>query len=168
MPGYIREAMGHWWGGVSLTYEEGLDLLRSVELDPGFIEFYQYVKLQGIPFSIVSCGLDCIIKDFMGWHLGKEEADTLAILSNHGEVIGRQWKVTYYDDSPHSHDKAVCIRDSKAAFKKAAIEEQKKRDEAGETLEQKQEEHIVVFCGDGISDLSAAREADILFARKGR
>ncbi|KAK3813630.1 MAG: HAD-like domain-containing protein [Linnemannia gamsii] len=143
------EGMERWWGSVNLTYEEGLDLLRTEKLDPGFLHFYQYAKSQGIPFSIVSCGLDCIIKDFMGWHLGKEEADKLVILSNHGEVVGRQWNVTYYDDSPHSHDKAVCIRDSKAAFKKL-------------------EEHIVVFCGDGISDLSAAREADVLFARKGR
>ncbi|KAG0373122.1 hypothetical protein BGX24_012114 [Mortierella sp. AD032] len=162
------EGMERWWGSVNLTYEEGLDLLRTEKLDPGFLHFYQYAKSQEIPFSIVSCGLDCIIKDFMGWHLGKEEADKLVILSNHGEVVGRQWNVTYYDDSPHSHDKAVCIRDSKAAFKKVAVEEQKKRIEAGETAEQKLEEHIVVFCGDGISDLSAAREADVLFARKGR
>lgn len=157
-----------WWGSVNLAYEEGMDLLRDEELDPGFIHFYQYAKLQGIPFSIVSCGLDILIKDFMGWHLGKEEAEKLVILANHCEVVDRQWKVTYYDDSPHSHDKAVCIRDSKAAFKKAAVEEQRKREEAEETALQKQEEHVVVFCGDGISDLSAAREADVLFARKGR
>ncbi|KAH7045768.1 HAD-like domain-containing protein [Linnemannia elongata] len=144
------EGMELWWGSVNLTHEEGLDLLRDEKLDPGFVHFYQYVKSQEIPFSIVSCGLDIIIKDFMGWHLGKDEAEKLVILSNHGEVVGRQWKVTYYDDSPHSHDKAVCIQ------------------EAGETALQKQEEHVVVFCGDGISDLSAAREADVLFARNGR
>ncbi|KAG0294378.1 hypothetical protein BGZ96_001290 [Linnemannia gamsii] len=162
------EGMEVWWGSVNLTYEEGMDLLRDEELDPGFIHFYQYAKLQGIPFSIVSCGLDILIKDFMGWHLGKEEAEKLVILANHGEVVGRQWKVTYYDDSPHSHDKAVCIRESKAAFKKAVVEEQREREETEETAVQKQEEHVVVFCGDGISDLSAAREADVLFARKGR
>ncbi|KAK5810315.1 HAD-like domain-containing protein [Linnemannia elongata] len=162
------EGMELWWGSVNLTHEEGLDLLRDEKLDPGFVHFYQYVKSQEIPFSIVSCGLDIIIKDFMGWHLGKDEAEKLVILSNHGEVVGRQWKVTYYDDSPHSHDKAVCIRDSKAAFKKAVVEEQREREEAGEMALQKQEEHVVVFCGDGISDLSAAREADVLFARNGR
>ena len=26
---------------------------------------------------------------------------------------------------------------------------------------------IVIFCGDGVSDISAAREADILFAKRG-
>ncbi|KAF9924547.1 hypothetical protein FBU30_005519 [Linnemannia zychae] len=162
------EGMEIWWGSVNMTYEEGMDLLRNEKLDPGFAHFYQYTKAQDIPFSIVSCGLDCVIKDFMGWHLGKDEAEKLVILANHGEIIGRQWNVTYYDDSPFSHDKSSCIRESKAAFKKTLVEEQKKREEAEETMSQKEEEHIVVFCGDGISDLSAAREADVLFARKGR
>lgn len=30
------------------------------------------------------------------------------------------------------------------------------------------EDSIFVFCGDGVSDISAARHADVLFARNGR
>lgn len=43
-------------------------------------------------------------------------------------------------------------------FKKAIIE----------AREKEKEDTIFIFCGDGISDISAARHADILFARKGR
>ncbi|KAG0207358.1 hypothetical protein BGX28_001366 [Mortierella sp. GBA30] len=162
------EAMGVWWGSVKLTYDEGLDLLRPVSIDPGFLDFYRYAQSHQIPFSIVSCGLDNIIKAYMSWYLGEEEAGKLTILANYGRVEGRQWLVTYRDDSPHSHDKSVCIRESKEQFKKELVERQKARDLAGETAEEREEEHVVVFCGDGISDLSAAREADVLFARKGR
>lgn len=37
-----------------------------------------------------------------------------------------------------------------------------------EAREKEKEDTIFIFCGDGISDISAARHADILFARKGR
>ncbi|KAF9193026.1 hypothetical protein BGZ51_004259 [Haplosporangium sp. Z 767] len=162
------EAMEIWWGGVNLTYEEGLDLLRPVPLDPGFLHFHSYVRKHDIPFSIVSCGLDILIKDYMSWYLGQEQADQLVILANYAKVEDRRWLVTYKDDSPHSHDKSVCIRESKQEFKRQQVERQKEAETASETAEQQAEEHVVVFCGDGISDLSAAREADVLFARRGR
>lgn len=157
-----------WWSGVNLSYDEGLNLLRDVHLDPGFLSFYAFIQSHDIPFSIVSCGLDILIKSFMAWHLGEDEASKLTILANYGKVEDHRWIVTYRDNSPHSHDKSVCIRESKQQFKKELVDRQKERELAGETREEQLEEHIVVFCGDGISDLSAAREADVLFARKGR
>jgi len=160
--------MDYWWSSVKLTFEEGLELLRPVRLDPGFLSFYAFMQSHNIPFSIVSCGLDILIQNYMAWHLGDVEAAKLTILANYGKVEGQRWIVTYRDESPHSHDKSVCIRTSKQEFKKALVEQQKEKELAGETYEEQLEEHIVVFCGDGISDLSAAREADVLFARKGR
>ncbi|KAI1316761.1 hypothetical protein EDD11_009499 [Mortierella claussenii] len=162
------DAMDIWWASVNLTFQEGLDLLKSVEIDPGFLRFYSYMQSHNIPFSIVSCGLDIIIENYMSWYLGEAEAKKLVILANYGKVVDRKWLVSYRDETPHSHDKSVCIKESKDQFKKAMVEEQKKREQAGETEPEKQEEHVIVFCGDGISDLSAAREADVLFARKGR
>lgn len=148
------EAMNVWWGAVSLTFAEGMDLLRPVEIDPGFIAFYNYAQKHNVPFVVVSCGLDIIIKEYLAWYLG-EEAANVTILANYGKVENKKWLVSYRDDSPHSHDKSVCIKESKKAFLS------KSDDIPGQ-------EHIIVFCGDGISDLSAAREADILFARRGR
>ncbi|KAF9204994.1 hypothetical protein BGZ49_004601 [Haplosporangium sp. Z 27] len=157
------KAMDIWWASVSLTFEEGLELLRPVEIDSGFIKFYEYVQANKIPFSIVSCGLDVIIKSYMGWFLGEEEAQKLIIMANHGDIQGRKWNVTYWDESPHSHDKSVCIKESKEKFKKEMLEYQLRVENEQETKEEREEEHIIVFCGDGISDLSAAREADIPF-----
>ncbi|KAF9287359.1 hypothetical protein BGZ74_001089 [Mortierella antarctica] len=150
------EAMDAWWGSVKLTHTEGMDLLRSVPIDPGFVSFYNYAIKHNVPFSVVSCGLDFIIQEYLGWFLGDKAAAEVTILANYGKVTeDKKWLVKYRDDSPHSHDKSVCIKESKQAFlnKSDKIHGQ---------------EHIIVFCGDGISDLSAAREADILFARRGR
>ncbi|KAF9352121.1 hypothetical protein BGX26_010011 [Mortierella sp. AD094] len=162
------KAMDIWWGSVSLTFEEGLELLRPIEIDSGFIRFYEYVKSHKIPFSVVSCGLDVIIQSYMSWFLGEEEAKKLIIRANYGKIEGRKWNVTYWDDSPHSHDKSVCIKESKEQFKKEIFERQKEKEQSEESAEEREQEHIIVFCGDGISDLSAAREADVLFARNGK
>ncbi|KAF9911079.1 hypothetical protein BX616_010678 [Lobosporangium transversale] len=162
------DAMDIWWSSVNLTFEEGLELVREVELDPGFLKFYAHVQTHKIPFSIVSCGLDIIIEKYMSWYLGEEEAKKLVILANYGKVVDKKWLVSYRDETPHSHDKSVCIKESKEQFKKEMVEQQKQRELAKETKQEQAEEHVIVFCGDGISDLSAAREADVLFARKGR
>jgi len=148
--------MDQWWGHVNLTYTEGLELLKPVQLDPAFKKVYAYLDSQQIPFTILSCGLDIVIRDYLGWTLGEKEAAHIKILANYCKVDDRKWIVTYRDESPHSHDKAVAIQEARAEFKKEALESQKMDD------------HIVIFCGDGISDLSAAREADVLFARRGR
>lgn len=83
------------------------------------------------------------------------------IESNYGSCSGRKWKIDFHDDryaphqqltvSDHGHDK-------------------------GRTMQKIQQEYsathgakpFTVFCGDGVSDLSAARKADLLFVRWGR
>ncbi|KAF9578595.1 hypothetical protein BGW38_005536 [Lunasporangiospora selenospora] len=160
--------MDYWWSNVKLTFDEGKELLKEVPIDTGFLEFYSYAKSNDIPFSIVSCGLDIIIREYLSWYLGQDEAEKLTVLANHGQVIDRQWKVTYYDNSPHSHDKSTCIKESKEAFKRHLVQDQIEKIHEHETELQRREQHVIVFCGDGISDLSAAREADVLFARRGR
>lgn len=140
------------WKTVSLTHAEGMELLRPVQIDPGFLNFHDYALKHHVPFKVVLCGPDFVIQEYLAWHLGDEFKIT--ILANYGKVIGDKWLVTYRDDSPYTHDKSVCIKQAKQAFldKNDKIPGQ---------------EHITVFCGDGTSDWSAAREADILFARRG-
>ncbi|KAF9969131.1 hypothetical protein BGZ73_008646 [Actinomortierella ambigua] len=162
------EAMHLFWDSVELTFEEGLDLVRDAELDPGFVGFHRYVGEQQIPFAVVSCGLDILIQEYMAWHLGHDQAKQLNILANYGQVHNKKWLVTYRDDSPHAHDKSRCIRAARTAFEE---EQQKKKHRCQQkqcTKVHSQDHQVIVFCGDGISDLSAAREADVLFARRGR
>ncbi|KAG0041822.1 hypothetical protein BGZ83_001270 [Gryganskiella cystojenkinii] len=143
------EAMDQWWGHVNVTYDEGLALLKPCELDPAFKKVFAYLNQHQIPFTILSCGLDIVIRDYLSWTLGKEEAANVEILANYCKVEDKNWIVTYRDTSPHSHDKSVAIKEARAQKKEG-------------------EDQIIVFCGDGISDLSAAREADVLFARRGK
>ncbi|KAF9380493.1 hypothetical protein CPC16_010298 [Podila verticillata] len=140
------------WKAVSLTYAEGMELLRPVQIDPRFLKFHNYTLKHHVPFTVVSCGLDFIIQEYLAWYLGDESKIT--ILANYGKVIGDTWLVAYRDDSPYTHNKSVCIKQAKQAFS----------DKSNKIPGQ---EHIIVFCGDGISDWSVTREADILFARRG-
>lgn len=65
---------------------------------------------------------------------------------------GSKWTPIWRHDSHLGHDKALSILEYRA---KAA------------TQDKNAPTPLVVFIGDGVSDLAAAREADILFARKG-
>ncbi|KAF9168199.1 hypothetical protein DFQ26_000766 [Actinomortierella ambigua] len=161
------EAMHLFWDSVSLTLEEGLDLVRDAELDPGFVAFHRYVGEQQIPFAVVSCGLDILIQEYMAWHLGRDQAQQLNILANYAHVHNKKWLVTYRDDTPHAHDKSICIRAARKAFEEEQ-ETRKKMAQEQQDSQRRDEHQVIVFCGDGISDLSAAREADVLFARRGR
>ena len=63
-----------------------------------------------------------------------------------------EWQVAWRDDTPLGHDKSTSIKEARA--------------EALEHTEGDQPA-LIVFIGDGVSDLPAAREADVLFARSG-
>jgi 2-hydroxy-3-keto-5-methylthiopentenyl-1-phosphate phosphatase len=59
------------------------------------------------------------------------------------------WDIIYRDDSDYGHDKGQHLRLAK-----------QKRGQSSFPL--------IVFIGDGVSDLSAAMEADVVFAKKGK
>lgn len=63
------------------------------------------------------------------------------------------WTIRYHDESGFGHDKSLTIRPYAEAIAKMA--------EAGE------QGPTLLYAGDGVSDLSAARETDLLFAKKG-
>ncbi|KAL8740094.1 MAG: hypothetical protein Q9184_008530, partial [Pyrenodesmia sp. 2 TL-2023] len=61
------------------------------------------------------------------------------------------WQLKYHDDSGFGHDKSLTIRPYAEHFAK-------RPNKPRPTL---------LYAGDGVSDLSAARETDLLFAKKG-
>ncbi|KAF9963623.1 hypothetical protein BGZ73_002218, partial [Actinomortierella ambigua] len=109
----FREATTQCWESINMTYEEAWKLVREAELDSGFRNFYAYVNEQQIPFTIVSCGLDIVIKEYLSWHLGEDKIRHLEIQANYAHVNGRQWRVTYRDDSHFTHDKSRCLREAR-------------------------------------------------------
>jgi hypothetical protein len=86
--------------------------------------------------------------------LGEEESRHIEIVANDATISadGSQWKPVWLHDTELGHDKAKSINDYKDT---ARLES----DDG--TIP------MIVFIGDGVSDLPAAREADVLFARRG-
>ncbi|CAO3613791.1 unnamed protein product [Mucor fragilis] len=135
------------WRSCTLSWEEAWnDHLSKCSIDPGFLGFYDYCKKQRIPVTVVSSGMKPLIYKVLVKYMG-ELADELNIVANNGRIEGREWEILYIDDTPYGNDKSKTLEKARANASK---------------------DTILVFCGDGVSDISAARHADVLFARNGR
>ncbi|KAI5480444.1 protein of pyridoxal phosphate phosphatase-related family [Pseudohyphozyma bogoriensis] len=129
------------------TFEETKEYLKNkIKLDPGFKEFYHWCKANDIPVVIVSSGMVPIIRAIMENLVGPEDAADIPIIAN--EVDQKEdgsWTIKFrHPESGFGHDKSrttTPYRDLPGG---------------GPTI---------FFCGDGVSDLSAARAADLLFVK---
>ncbi|KAI5295434.1 hypothetical protein KEM52_001402 [Ascosphaera acerosa] len=156
----FRDAFREMLESIDTPFDECIRILQStMSLDPYFAEFYKWSKSVGIPIVVLSSGMTSIIRALFTSFLGFEpDPDHLHIVAN--EVTPREgktqadintaggWTITYHDESGFGHDKSREIKPY-AALSDA-------------------ERPILLYAGDGVSDLSAARETDLLFAKKGR
>jgi len=133
-------------------------LCDNIKLDPYFKDFYTWSKQVGIPVIVLSSGMVPIIRALLVHHLGPE-AEEIEIISN--DVADRLpktqdqeggWEIVYHDDSGFGHDKSLSIRPYAEYISKMPLAEQP----------------TLLYAGDGVSDLSAARETDLLFAKAGQ
>lgn len=126
-------------------------LLANVDLDPGFPEFYKWATLKNIPVVVVLSGMTPIIKALLTKLVGPEAVDNIEILSNDVRIEeDGLWDIVYKDDSDFGHDKSKSIR---------------------EYLERHQVDTnntLMFYAGDGVSDISAAKETNLLFAKQGK
>lgn len=129
-------------------------LLSAVQLDPKFKEFWEWSKAANVPVVILSGGMEPIIRALLVGFLGEEDVNKMWIVSNDVEEIEGMggidkvggWRIVFHDDSIHGHDKSLEIR----------------------KYSRLPERPILLYAGDGVSDLSAARETDLMFAKEGR
>lgn len=180
------------WGSLSIPFGDGFDIMeKNLELDPGFREFHQYCVREGFPFNVISAGLKPVLQRTLDLFLGEKEvccfqfhslpintlipqyinkaifhnqhlliislqipqASTIQIVANDLKAPGGiPWKPIWRDNTDSGHDKAESVNQGRT---KAQAE-----CEPGEIP-------LIIFIGDGVSDLAAAREADVLFARRG-
>lgn len=174
---------------VRLNFEECKAILRHhIVLDPDFIlfcEFFsrkknvshrppdQWLKSEDIPLTIVSSGMEPLIRVCLEKLLGEEEAARIEIVANNVDFVpvssaeqqcqtrddGLRWQIQFrHPLSPLGHDKSEAI-----------LRHRQLPAPSGQTNEASAEEEVktfIFFSGDGVSDLSAARHADILFAKK--
>ncbi|CAK9439583.1 uncharacterized protein LODBEIA_P36830 [Lodderomyces beijingensis] len=137
-------------------------LLANIKLDPGFKEFFTYCQEQGIPIIVVSSGMKPIISALITKLIGPEAVEKIDILSNDvrlGGDDGANWELLYKDpESPFGHDKAKSIKEYLEKHGYADL------DQDSEGLVSPK----LFYAGDGVSDLSAAKETDLLFAKHGK
>ncbi|KAI0026798.1 HAD-like domain-containing protein [Vararia minispora EC-137] len=126
-------------------FEECKKILReSIKLDEGFKEFYKFCSASDIPVIVVSSGMEPIIRAVLSNLLGEHEKE-IAIISNDAEVKEDDtWMIKYRHPSSHfGHDKSQAILPYRRLPNPP----------------------FTFFFGDGVSDLSAARHADMLFVK---
>lgn len=124
---------------------EILTFIDQFSLDPTFTPFARRCQRAGVPLFVVSEGMDVYIKRL----LQREGLDDIPVICN----IGRLEQDRIFIDFPHVN--RHCTRCG--SCKGERIEEYRAQAADGA---------VVAFIGDGYSDACAAREADILFAKK--
>jgi len=151
----FRDVSEEMWGSLNVPFGDGFEVMKSaLEIDPDFRDFHIFCIERNIPFNVISAGLKPILRAVLDEFLGKKQSQHIDIIANDASITpdGSQWKPIWLHDTPLGHDKAASIQE----YRTAAASER----EDGSCP-------LIVFVGDGVSDLPAAREADVLFARKG-
>lgn len=119
--------------------------LDQFELNAGFEEFARYCRERDVDLTIMSDGLDFYIQRILKRH----QLDYLPVIANHGRMTEGTIKIEF----PHKN--TTCQRCG--SCKGERIREYRARQER---------EILAVFIGDGLSDICAAEEADIVLAKK--
>lgn len=84
--------------------------------------------------------------------LGAKDSKHIDIIANDVRVQDGTWKPVWRHNTSLGHDKAASIQEYRTIASSESAD--------GSCP-------LIVFIGDGVSDLAAAREADVLFARRG-
>lgn len=84
----------------------------------------------------------------------KKQSSAIDIVANDAIIQpdGSEWKPIWRHDTDSGHDKALSVNEARLRAQAEC---------------EPDEMPLIVFIGDGVSDLAAAREADVLFARRG-
>jgi len=152
----FRDVSEEMWGSLNVPFEDGFEVMKgALEIDPAFRDFHEFCLNNGIPFNVISAGLRPVLRKVLDHFLGEEKSQNIDIIANDA-IIPQDgqggWTPVWLHDTELGHDKKRSVNEARAREQLAC--------ENG-TIP------LIVFIGDGVSDLPAAREADVLFARKG-
>lgn len=148
---HFRDSFQDMMDSIDAPFDQCIELLKQhITLDPGFKEFYAWSRENNVPIVILSGGMQPVIRALLDNLLGKGLWD-IQVVSN--DVAPREgkgginekggWRINFHDDSIHGHDKSIEIRKYSSLPARP----------------------IMFYAGDGVSDLSAAKETDLLFAK---
>lgn len=156
----FRDVSDDMWASLDVPFEDGFEVMKSsLEIDPDFRAFHAYCTENDMPFNVISAGLKPVLRRVLDVFLGEEASSRIDIVANDATISadGSDWRPVWrHADSALGHDKALSMTEARAS---AEAELQMRGDDGTVPL--------IVFIGDGVSDLPAARQADVLFARRG-
>jgi 2,3-diketo-5-methylthio-1-phosphopentane phosphatase len=151
----FRDSFRDMMDSVTRPYDQCIQyLVDNIKLDPGFAEFFQWSLENNIPVVVLSSGMEPIIKALLEKLVGPS-AKKMQVLANDvgarpGKDINQEggWEILFrHPESGFGHDKSIELR------KYSSLPAESRP--------------VMFYAGDGVSDLSAARETDLLFAKKG-
>jgi len=130
---------------VNASSQELYSFIDKMDIDPTFPEFVKLCNSNQIPLSILSDGLDFYIKHL----LVKHNLSHINFVTNKAILKDNKIRVEFPHDNIECKSCGIC------------------KGEIINRFRQKQNgENKIVYIGDGYSDACAAKEADILFAKK--
>src|SRR5579862_6012345 len=141
----FRDASEQMWGSLNVPFDDGFEVMKQrLEMDPDFQEFHEFCLKRKIPFNVISAGLKPVLRRVLDEFVG-DQAHHIDIVANDAEISedGSEWKVVWKDDTALGHDKAASIQEARAQATEDSDDEQPP---------------LIIFIGDGVSDLPAARE----------
>jgi 2,3-diketo-5-methylthio-1-phosphopentane phosphatase len=128
-------------------------LCDNIDLDPYFKGFYEWARANGVPVVVLSSGMTEVISTLLVHLLGPQGKDIPIVCNEKVDDPNKAggWSIQFHDESGFGHDKSMTIRPYREHF------------------DQRPEEPrpTMLYAGDGVSDFSAARETDLLFAKAG-
>ncbi|KAJ6099026.1 hypothetical protein N7467_000561 [Penicillium canescens] len=150
----FRDAFQAMLDSVRVPFDQCLRIIQDkIQLDPHFVDFYHWAKEHNVPIVILSSGMTPIINELLVSRLGSK-LENIFVVANYVESrSGKQinedggWRIKYRDDSVFGHDKSLEIKPY------VALSNERRP--------------LLLYAGDGVSDLSAASETHVLFAKDG-
>jgi len=146
-----------------MPFPEVLSILReNITLDPHFRDFMVWARANDVPVIVLSSGMVPVLQTLLDHLLGEELMSDIEIVANGvqlrepGNSLDKPdgWTIKFlHEDSGFGHDKSLTIRPYADAIAK---------------MPDHNDRPTLLYAGDGVSDLSAARETDLLFAREGQ
>ena len=143
------------YASLDVPFDDCFEVMKTaLDIDPDFQQFHEFCVNNTIPFNVISAGLKPVLRRVLDHFLGEAMSKHIEIVANDAKVTddGSKWEAVWRHECELGHDKARSINEYKSA---AQLESD------NGTIP------MIVFIGDGVSDLPAAREADVLFARRG-
>jgi HAD superfamily phosphoserine phosphatase-like hydrolase len=135
----LRDVLAYQASRISKTEAEALAFVESTaRVDPTFAPFVRTARARGADVRVVSSGVAPIIRAT----LARAGVD-VPVIANNVDFATDGWTMAFIDESANGHDKAAAVRAARTAG------------------------YATVFVGDGVSDFTAAHEAERCFAKAG-